>query len=86
MMTMDEYIKKEALIKWCKDIASCEWNTRAASISWADAYESFADGVEIFDSADVATVRHGYWRPILRKDGKTDYECSCCLGIIRGRS
>ena len=32
--------------------------------------------------ADVAPVRHGYWRPILHKDGKTDYECSCCLGII----
>ena len=34
------------------------------------------------DAADVAPVRHGYWRPILHKDGKTDYECSCCLGII----
>ena len=32
--------------------------------------------------ADVVPVRHGYWRPILHKDGKTDYECSCCLGII----
>ena len=33
-------------------------------------------------AADVAPVRHGYWRPILHKDGKTDYECSCCFGII----
>lgn len=42
-------------------------------------------GVKIlnqFPGADVAPVRHGYWRPILHVGGKTDYECSCCLGII----
>ena len=38
--------------------------------------------IEDMPAADVAQVRHGYWRPILHKDGKTDYECSCCLGII----
>ena len=56
-----EYIEREAAIAKCREIVACEWNHRASPVSWADAYEQFAEDVEALPSADVAPVRHGRW-------------------------
>ena len=53
---MAEYIDKSVLIAMCKGIAAFNWNKKAAPVSWADAYERFADEVEDFDAADVVEV------------------------------
>jgi hypothetical protein len=37
----------------CKGIAAFNWNKKAAPVSWADAYERFANDVEDFEAADV---------------------------------
>ena len=51
--TTTEYIEREKVIAKCKEIASCEWNHRVSPVSWADAYEQFADDVEDIPAADV---------------------------------
>lgn len=58
---MAEYIEREAAIAKCREIAACEWNHRASPVSWADAYEQFAEDIEEIPAADVAPVRHGRW-------------------------
>ena len=58
---MKEYVEKSVLIAMCKGIAACDWNKRAAPVSWADAYERFADDVEEFDAADVVERKRGEW-------------------------
>ena len=40
------YIEREALLKYCREIANNDWNKRCAPVSWADAYNSFADVAE----------------------------------------
>ena len=67
---MDEYVEREKVLSKAAPVEGC-----------------FSDMISAYDvillpAADVAPVRHGYWRPILHVGGKTDYECSCCLGII----
>lgn len=59
---MAEYLDREAAIAKCREIAACEWNHRASPISWADAYEQFAEDIEEIPAADVAPVRHGRWK------------------------
>ncbi|MBR5878860.1 MAG: hypothetical protein IKY91_04855 [Akkermansia sp.] len=74
---MAEYIDKSVLIAVCKGIAAFDWNKKAAPVSWADAYERFADEVEDFDAADVVERKRGRW--ILRHVGHGHYwECSEC--------
>ena len=82
---MAEYIEREAAIAKCREIVACEWNHRASPVSWADAYEQFAEDIEALPSADVAPVRHGLWeaRAIPRSDPDGDwialeYHCSLC--------
>ncbi len=76
---MAEYIEREALmVALCKEIVGDGDYYNGKD----DMQDEIRDMVSRFPVADVAPVRHGYWRPILHKDGKTDYECSCCLGII----
>ena len=58
---MAEYIERDAVLEKCREIAACEWNHRASPVSWADAYEQFAEDVEALPSVDVAPVRHGRW-------------------------
>ena len=58
---MAEYIEREAAIAKCREIVACEWNHRASPVSWADAYEQFAEDIEEIQTADVAPVRHGRW-------------------------
>ena len=58
---MAEYIEREAVLAKCREIAACEWNHRASPVSWADAYEQFAEDVEGITAADVEPVRHGRW-------------------------
>ena len=70
---MDEYIEREAATNVACNIL---WKMNDLSTS------VMAKALNSIPAADVAPVRHGYWRPILHKDGKADYECSCCLGII----
>lgn len=53
---MDEYIERAALIARCKEIADCDWNKKAAPVSWAYAYEQFADEVEEQPAADVVEI------------------------------
>ena len=81
---MAEYIEREAAIAKCREIAACEWNHRASPVSWADAYEQFAEDIEEIPTADVAPARHARW--ILEAhDERVNYrwnvtaECSeCC--------
>lgn len=58
---MPEYIERESLIKRCKMIADCEWNTKVAPVSWADAYESFIDEIEQLPAIDVAPAKKSFW-------------------------
>lgn len=58
---MAEYIEREAAIAKCREITACEWNHRASPVSWADAYEQFAEDIEELPSADVVPVVHGRW-------------------------
>lgn len=75
---MAEYIEREALLNTiCKDWCNSEFEQTDGC---NNCY--FAEVILAAQSADVAPVRHGYWHPILHVGGKTDYECSCCLGII----
>ena len=69
-----EYVEREAAIAKCREIAACEWNHRASPVSWADAYEQFAEDIEELQSADVAPVRHARW--IKHDDGV--FTCSEC--------
>lgn len=55
-MTDNDLISRSALIERCEVIADCEWNHRAAPVSWADAYETFADMVEDAPTVDAVEV------------------------------
>ena len=71
--SMSEYIEREAAIAKCREIVACKWNHIASPISWADAYEQFAEDIEEIQTADVAPVRHGQWE---KQSGL--YSCSEC--------
>ena len=71
---MPEYIEREAAIAKCREIVACEWNHRASPVSWADAYEQFAEDIEEIPTADVAPVRKGRWE----SDGLSSLKCSDC--------
>ena len=73
-----EYIEREAAIAKCREIVACEWNHRASPVSWADAYEQFAEDVEALPSADVAQVRHERWEIVVGSDGKEHMVCTGC--------
>lgn len=73
---MAEYIEREALLREIERRDRLMVGDKTISVG---ALKRF---ILNRPSADVAPVRHGYWRPILHVGGKTDYECSCCLGII----
>ena len=73
-----EYIEREAAIAKCREIVACEWNHRASPVSWADAYEQFAEDVEALPSADVAPVRHERWEIVVGSDGKEHMVCTGC--------
>ena len=75
---MAEYIDREAAIAKCREIAACEWNHRASPVSWADAYEQFAEDIEEIPAADVAPVRHGEWEIVIGSNGKEYMVCTCC--------
>ena len=80
---MAEYIEREAAIAKCREIVACEWNHRASPVSWADAYEQFAEDIEELQSADVAPVRHGRWvdKQLIKSFKHTNIpvvECSAC--------
>lgn len=64
---MAEYIDRKALLARCKEIAQCDWNKKVASISWADAYESFMDEVEQQPTADVV-LRGTYEQVVFERD------------------
>ena len=74
VLTMAEYIEREAAIAKCREIAACEWNHRASPVSWADAYEQFAEDIEEIPTADVAPVRKGRWESV----GLSSLKCSDC--------
>ena len=71
---MAEYIERESVLAKCREIAACEWNHRASPVSWADAYEQFAEDVEEIPSSDVAPVRNGRWM----NKGSLSCRCSEC--------
>ena len=75
---MAEYIDREAAIAKCREIAACEWNHRASPVSWADAYEQFAEDIEEIPAADVAPVVHGRWIEKSAPARKIYFECSHC--------
>ena len=52
-MMNGDLISRSALIKHCEEIAACDWNKRAAPVSWSDAYEHFADEVEAAPAVDA---------------------------------
>lgn len=77
---MAEYIERAAAVTVCdKQYKEClrKSDFCGDTVAW-----NICAGIRAIPAADVAPVRHGYWRPILHVGGKTDYECSCCLGII----
>ena len=49
-------IDADALIERRKELSSIEWNKKAAPISWADAYEHFADELEEAPTVDAVEV------------------------------
>ena len=71
---MAKYIEREAAIAKCREIAACEWNHRASPVSWADAYEQFAEDIEEIPTADVVNVRKGRWESV----GLSSLKCSDC--------
>lgn len=73
-----EYIEREAAIAKCREISDCEWNHRASPVSWADAYEQFAEDIEEIQTADVAPVRHGEWEIVVGSNGNEYMVCTCC--------
>lgn len=75
---MAEYIEREAAIAKCREIAACEWNHRASPVSWADAYEQFAEDIEELPSADVVPVVHGRWEEVDYFCGDSLWRCSAC--------
>ena len=78
VLTMAEYIEREAAIAKCREIVACEWNHRASPVSWADAYEQFAEDIEETPTADVAPVRHGRWLPFHSTAAGDIQYCSAC--------
>ena len=80
---MAEYIDREAAIAKCREIAACEWNHRASPVSWADAYEQFAEDIEEIPAADVAPVRHGRWLDRPKNQGLKDEEIGT-VGMVDG--
>ena len=80
---MAEYIEREAAIAKCREIVACEWNHRASPVSWADAYEQFAEDIEEIPAADVAPVRHGRWLDRPKNQGLKDEEIGT-VGMVDG--
>ena len=77
------YIEREALLKYCREIANNDWNKRCAPVSWADAYNSFADTVEEAAAADVAPVKYASWLLRVNKENcnyrwNVTAECDNC--------
>ena len=72
------YIEREAILAKCRDISACEWNHIASPVSWADAYEQFAEDIEELQTADVAPVRHGRWLPFHSTAAGDIQYCSAC--------
>lgn len=69
-MPEKEYIDREALINYCKNIIQDKWNENTAPISWAYAYADFIDDIETLPSADVVEV-------VRCKDCKYNGSISC---------
>ena len=81
---MAKYIDREALVEWLKRIPLKDLSDGRGlcRVIFEDDFKRAIKKIPKGIIVDVAQVRHGYWRPILHVGGKTDYECSCCLGII----
>ena len=78
-MPEKEYIDREALINYCKNIIQDKWNENTAPISWAHAYADFIDDIETLPSADVTEiVRCRDCR--LRKTEDCAMYCQCDCG------
>lgn len=52
----NDLISRSALIKKCNELSAIEWNQKAAPVSWADAYEHFADETENAPGVDAVKV------------------------------
>lgn len=66
---MSDYISREAAIA----------ETRKPRLTDAELRRRLAE----LPAADVAPVRHGYWKKMLQNaDGTSDYECSACKGLV----
>lgn len=79
---MAEYIEREALEVALNHRLNFLMAENGEYDHYTSGFDEAVTRVENFPAADATPVRHGYWRPILHVGGKTDYECSCCLGII----
>ena len=53
---MSDLISRSALIEECNELSAIEWNQKAAPVSWADAYEHFADELENAPAVDAVKV------------------------------
>lgn len=54
--TNGDLISRKAMINMCKEVIAQEWNHKAAPVSWAHAYESFADSLETALAVDAVEV------------------------------
>lgn len=52
----NDLISRSALIEECNELSAIEWNQKAAPVSWADAYEHFADDLENAPAVDAVEV------------------------------
>ena len=75
VMTMTEYIEREATVKLLQSLGSRDYRREKGTIQEAIKMVSFP---EYTPSADVAPVRHGRWLHHTMIDGHIHAECSKC--------
>ena len=78
VLTMTEYIEREALMRRIKEIhcAECDsYHGVRCRACWVD---DTLDYIDSEPAADVAPVRHAMWEVVVGSDGKEHMVCTGC--------
>ena len=78
MVTMAEYIERDALMRRIKEIhcAECDsYHGVRCRACWVDDTLNYIDSEP---AAEVAPVRHGRWEVVVGSDGKEHMVCTGC--------
>ena len=78
VLTMAEYIEREALMRRIKEIhcAECDsYHGVRCRACWVD---DTLDYIDSEPAADVAPVRHAMWEVVVGSDGKEHMVCTGC--------